>query len=90
MQSKDLSTVHGLITELFTIPDKKRLKEYELTSEQVAYFNENGYLAGVKMLEDEQINYLTWHLCSSFLFLPGWPDKQHLTIPVLLRLPQEK
>lgn len=58
MQSKDLSTVHGLITDLFAWPDKEKLKEYELTKEQVESFNENGYLAGVKMLEEDQVNFL--------------------------------
>ncbi|MGZ8536633.1 MAG: phytanoyl-CoA dioxygenase family protein [Flavisolibacter sp.] len=58
MQSKDLSTVHGLITDLFTWPEKENLKDFELTSEQLQSFHENGYLAGVKMLEEDQIGFL--------------------------------
>src|SRR5688572_8063353 len=58
MQSKDLSTVHGLITELFSRQEKQNLKDFELTSEQITFFNENGYLAGVKMLEEDQISFL--------------------------------
>jgi ectoine hydroxylase-related dioxygenase (phytanoyl-CoA dioxygenase family) len=58
MQTKDLSSVHGLITELFSPEKKQKSKEFELTNEQIEFFHENGYLAGVKMLNDDQIEFL--------------------------------
>jgi hypothetical protein len=56
---KDLSTVHGLIDDLFRWPDsKKDLERYRLSEEQVDFFKENGYLSGIKMLDDWQIQRL--------------------------------
>lgn len=37
---------------------KAEWQQYALTDEQVAFFRENGYLAGVKMLDEEQIEIL--------------------------------
>ena len=59
MPVKDLSTVHHLITDLFHWPkNEQEWQQYALTEEQVRFFHENGYLAGVKMLEDNQIEVL--------------------------------
>lgn len=56
MQVKDLSTVHQLAGKLFRWPSsRKEWESYKLGEEQVAFFRENGYLAGVKMLDEEQI-----------------------------------
>lgn len=56
MQVKDLSTVHQLAGKLFRWPSsRKEWESYKLSEEQVAFFRENGYLAGVKMLDEEQI-----------------------------------
>ncbi len=52
----DLAKVHGLITDLFRIPQTPAEWEpYRLSDEQVAFYRENGYLAGIKMLDEEQI-----------------------------------
>ena len=59
MQVKDLSHVHELITDMFRWPkNKAEWEEYKLTQEQVDFFNENGYVAGIKMLDDKQIEKL--------------------------------
>lgn len=58
MQVKDLSTIHGLITDLFQWPDAGQLEEYKLTEEQIHFFNENGFLPGIKMLDQNQIEVL--------------------------------
>ena len=59
MPVKDFSKVHELASDLFKWPSsKKDWEKYKLSDEQLAFFNENGYLAGVKMLEDEQIDFL--------------------------------
>lgn len=56
MQVKDLSTVHQLAGKLFRWPSsRKEWESYKLSEEQVAFFRENGYLAGVKMLDEDQI-----------------------------------
>jgi len=59
MTTKDLSQVHELASDLFQWPKStKDWEKYMLSDQQVAFFNENGYLAGIKMLEDAQINFL--------------------------------
>lgn len=59
MSVKDLSPVHELASDLFKWPsDKHEWEKYKLSDEQVDFFQRNGYLAGVKMLDDWQINLL--------------------------------
>ena len=59
MPVKDLSTIHEMISNLFQWPSTEEgWRQYQLSKEQVEFFNENGYLAGVKMLDDNQIDYL--------------------------------
>jgi ectoine hydroxylase-related dioxygenase (phytanoyl-CoA dioxygenase family) len=56
MLVKDLSTVHNLAGDLFQWPQTKAgWEQYKLSDEQIAFFRENGYLSGVKMLDEEQI-----------------------------------
>jgi len=55
----DLSTVHRLISDLFKQPSSsKEWQQYALTEEQVELFKEQGYLAGIKMLDSWQIERL--------------------------------
>jgi len=59
MQVKDLSTVHHLVSDLFKWPSTKaEWDQYRLTEEQIDFFNTNGYLGNVKMLDEEQIERL--------------------------------
>lgn len=59
MSYKDLSTVHELVSGLFTWPaTKEEWEQYALSDEQVAFFRENGYLPNVKMLDEHQIKVL--------------------------------
>src|SRR5215467_9013919 len=59
MPVKDLSEVHELISDMFSWPKKKDdWDQYKLSQEQVDFFNENGFLGGVKMLDEKQINRL--------------------------------
>ncbi len=63
MPVKDLSEVHQLTSDLFQWPSSKNdWENYKLSDEQIAFFHENGYLAGVKMLEEEQIYFLRQEL----------------------------
>ena len=56
---EDLSTRHRPVTKLFPIPssgeDWERLR---LADEQVEFYRENGYVSGVRMLSDTQIEVL--------------------------------
>ena len=59
MQIKDLSEIHEQITNMFPWPEtKNNWDKYRLTEKQVDFFNDNGYLAGIKMLNDDQIVFL--------------------------------
>src|SRR4029434_8409532 len=59
MSVKDLSAVHQLACDLFKWPaNQDEWEQYELSQEQINFFNENGYLAGVRMLHDWQVEFL--------------------------------
>jgi ectoine hydroxylase-related dioxygenase (phytanoyl-CoA dioxygenase family) len=56
MKTKDLSTVHKLVSEIFPWPATVEVwNSYKLSNEQVDFFNKNGYLSGIKMLDEKQI-----------------------------------
>jgi ectoine hydroxylase-related dioxygenase (phytanoyl-CoA dioxygenase family) len=56
---EDLSLRHGLIGDLFTAPSSGAgWDRYRLSDEQVEFFHEHGYLAGIRMLTDEQVETL--------------------------------
>ena len=56
MAVKDLSSAHKLVSDLFRWPDTiEEWDSYRLTNEQVDFFNQNGFLAGIKMLDQKQI-----------------------------------
>jgi len=51
----DLSHHHQLISELFNWPaDRADLDQYRLSNEQVNFYRQNGYLAGIQMLNADQ------------------------------------
>jgi len=53
---EDLSQYHHPIGTLFPTPDtREELNRFRLSDEQVAFYRENGYLAGVKLLDESQI-----------------------------------
>jgi len=55
----DLSTQHKLITDLFSRPSTpEEWEPYRLSDEQVAFYQENGYLSNVKLLEQPYIEQL--------------------------------
>ena len=59
MPANDLSKVHELVSDIFKKPaSQKEWDQYKLSKEQVDFFNEQGYLAGIKMLDEEQIERL--------------------------------
>jgi ectoine hydroxylase-related dioxygenase (phytanoyl-CoA dioxygenase family) len=56
---EDLSKYHRPITGLFNTPKtEKEWEPYKLTEEQIDFFHEEGYLSGIKLLDDRQIDQL--------------------------------
>jgi len=56
---KDLADYHELVSNLFKQPkSREEWDQYRLSDEQVAHFHEYGYLSGIKLLEDDQIEVL--------------------------------
>ena len=57
--TRDLSEVHGRLGDIF--PDPKTKADWDrlrLTEEQVSFYHEHGYVAGVKVLDDPQVEVL--------------------------------
>ena len=54
--AQDLSSKHHLIGRLFTWPrSEAEWQAFKLSADQVAFYRKNGYLAGIKLLNDEQV-----------------------------------
>lgn len=56
---KDLADYHQGVSDIFKQPQsREEWDQYRLSDEQVAHFHEYGYLSGIKLLEEEQIDVL--------------------------------
>jgi ectoine hydroxylase-related dioxygenase (phytanoyl-CoA dioxygenase family) len=56
---KDLADYHQEVSDIFKQPQsREEWDQYRLSEEQVAHFHEYGYLSGIKLLEEEQIDVL--------------------------------
>lgn len=65
MNTTDLSTLHGLISDLFVWPkSQSEWNKYRLSEEQIAFFHENGYVSNIKMLEEWQVERLKEELAN--------------------------
>ena len=57
--SNDLSEMHVPIGHLIQKPtDKEGWEKFRLTDQQIAFFHEQGYLAGIQVLDDQQVKIL--------------------------------
>ena len=73
--AQDLSTHHNLIGNLFEQPGtREEWDAYRLSDEQVEFYRENGYLAGIRLLDDHQIEVLRKEL--SELVDPSHPGNE--------------
>jgi len=54
----DLSLHHKPLTELFKQPASTNWNQYRLSKDQIEFFQANGYLAGIRALDNEQIEVL--------------------------------
>lgn len=60
---EDLSRYHHPIGNLFRLPGtREEWQQYRLSEEQIAFFHENGYLPGIRILTDEQVEQLRQEL----------------------------
>ena len=72
---QDLSKHHRPVGDLFPWPaDEHELARLRLTNEQIEFYKSNGYLARVRMLNDEQVDVLCAELAQ--LVDPAHPGKQ--------------
>ncbi len=70
---KDLAEIHDLITDIFSWPaNEDELNKYKLTDEQLNFYKENGYIAGIQVLNSKQIELLESEL-SEFI-QPGYSN----------------
>ncbi len=75
MPVKDLSTVHQLVSDLFRWPDTaEEWKEYKISKEQVDFFNKNGFVSGIKLLDERQIEKIQSELAA--IADPGRPGHE--------------
>jgi len=64
---QDLSTLHDLVSDLIQLPrTRAEWDRYRLTDEQVRFFHENGYLRGIRILDDRQVERLRAELETLF------------------------
>lgn len=71
----DLSTRHEPVSHLFPrLTSPADAERYELSDEQVGFFHENGYVAGIQVLDDAQIEALRAELAG--LFDPKCPGHE--------------
>ncbi len=71
----DLSTAHELVSDLFALPDTPEgWAQHRLSPEQIAFFHTQGYLAGLRILSDEQVDRLCAEL--SNLTDPAHPQNE--------------
>lgn len=56
---RDLADYHHLVSNLFKFPKtKEEWEPYRLSDEQVAHFHEFGFLSGIRLLDDSQVDKL--------------------------------
>ena len=64
---EDLSRRHDLVSDLFALPrSPSDWQRYRLTDEQVRFFHENGYVSGIRILNDAQVDRLRTELQELF------------------------
>jgi ectoine hydroxylase-related dioxygenase (phytanoyl-CoA dioxygenase family) len=69
---EDLSRYHQPVSRLF--PQVDDWSRYQLSKDQIEFYRENGYLAGIRMLNEEQLNALRDELAA--LIDPAHPGHE--------------
>ncbi len=69
---EDLSQYHQPIGNLFRLPETpEEWRQYRLSDEQIAFYHQNGYLPGIRILTDQQVEQLREELAG--LMEPSHP-----------------
>src|SRR5262245_1242060 len=69
---RDLSIDHRLVSDLVTLPQTSAgWDRFRLSDDQVRFFHENGYISGIKILDERQVARLRQEL--ETLFDPNHP-----------------
>jgi ectoine hydroxylase-related dioxygenase (phytanoyl-CoA dioxygenase family) len=64
---EDLSRRHDLVSDLVALPrSASEWQRYRLSDEQVRFFDENGYVSGIRILNDAQVDRLRTELQELF------------------------
>jgi dTDP-4-dehydrorhamnose 3,5-epimerase-like enzyme len=72
---RDLSQIHELVGDLIRLPrTRAEWDQYRLSDEQVEFFRSEGYLPGIRVLTDEQIEQLRGELAE--FFRPEHPGRE--------------
>jgi ectoine hydroxylase-related dioxygenase (phytanoyl-CoA dioxygenase family) len=72
---EDLSLRHELVSDLFELPKLPAdWRKHRLAQSQVDFYRQNGYLPGVRLLSDEQVEVLREELAT--LVEPSYPGRQ--------------
>jgi len=75
MRSKDFSLFHHHVSDLFPVLDNGVPRDsWRLSKEQVAFYEQHGYLPGVRVLTDDQVEALRLEL--NELFRPDHPSAE--------------
>lgn len=65
--TRDLSEMHETVSDLFPQPaSREQWQEFALSQEQVQHFHDKGYLAGIRVLTDKQVDQLRSELAEFF------------------------
>jgi len=63
MAKRDLANYHELVSDLFKWPQTiEEWDQYKLSEDQLDFYKEFGYLSGVKLLDEQQIDVLLQEL----------------------------
>ncbi len=65
--SRDLAARHELISDLFSVPTTPGdWERFRLSDDQVAFYHEHGYLSGIRILDERQVEALRGELAEWF------------------------
>ncbi|MCZ2074114.1 MAG: phytanoyl-CoA dioxygenase family protein [Bryobacterales bacterium] len=56
---KDLADIHGLAGTMFSGGDDRDNERFRLTDKQIAHFHDCGYVSGIRVLDESQLDLLT-------------------------------
>jgi len=66
MSTPDLSLKHAPVSDLFPEPSEDDFDRYGLSEEQIWFYNANGYLAGIPIMNEDQVAALRAELTGFF------------------------